>query len=110
MELAAKGALMALLAQPRRMLAAEGLFDEARKRPLPFMPRIIGVVTSPTGAVIRDILHRIEESCPTPVILCPVAVQGESAAAQVARAVRGFGALAEDGPVPRPDLLIVGLG
>lgn len=110
MELAGQGALMALLDQRRRMLAAEGLFDESRKRPLPFMPRIIGVVTSPTGAVIRDILHRLEDRCPTHVILWPVAVQGEGAAAQVARAVRGFGALPGDGPVPRPDLLIVGRG
>jgi exodeoxyribonuclease VII large subunit len=110
MELAGQGALMALLDQRRRMLAAEGLFDEQRKRPLPFMPRIIGVVTSPTGAVIRDILHRLEDRCPTHVILWPVAVQGEGAAAQVARAIRGFGALAEGGPAPRPDLLIVGRG
>lgn len=110
MELAGQGALMALLDQRRRMLAAEGLFNEDRKRPLPFMPRVIGVVTSPTGAVIRDILHRLEDRCPTHVILWPVAVQGEGAAGQVARAVRGFGALAEDGPVPRPDLLIVGRG
>jgi exodeoxyribonuclease VII large subunit len=110
MELAGQGALMALLDQRRRMFAAEGLFDEERKRPLPFMPRIIGVVTSPTGAVIRDILHRLEDRCPTHVVLWPVAVQGEGAAQQVARAVRGFGAMAPDGPVPRPDLLIVGRG
>ncbi len=110
MELAGQGALMALLDQRRRMLAAEGLFDESAKRALPFMPRIIGVVTSPTGAVIRDILHRLEDRCPTHVILWPVAVQGEGAAAQIARAVRGFGALDPDGPVPRPDLLIVGRG
>jgi exodeoxyribonuclease VII large subunit len=110
MELAGQGALMALLDQRRRMLAAEGLFDEGRKRPLPFLPRIIGVVTSPTGAVIRDILHRLEDRCPSHVILWPVAVQGEGAAAQVAAAVRGFGALAPGGPVPRPDLLIVGRG
>ena len=110
MELAGQGALMALLDQRRRMLAAEGLFDEARKRPLPFMPRVIGVVTSPTGAVIRDILHRLEDRCPTHVLLWPVAVQGEGAAAQVARAVRGFGALPEGGPIPRPELLIVGRG
>ena len=110
MELAGQGAMMALLDQRRRMLAAEGLFDEPRKRPLPFMPRVIGVVTSPTGAVIRDILHRLEDRCPTHVILWPVAVQGEGAAAQIARAVRGFGALGEGGPVPRPDLLIVGRG
>jgi len=110
MELAGQGALMALLDQRRRMLAAEGLFDDARKRPLPFLPRVIGVVTSPTGAVIRDILHRLEDRCPSHVLLWPVAVQGEGAAAQVARAVRGFGALAEGGPIPRPDLLIVGRG
>jgi exodeoxyribonuclease VII large subunit len=110
MELAGQGALMALLDQRRRMLAAEGLFDEARKRPLPFLPRIIGVVTSPTGAVIRDILHRLEDRCPSHVILWPVAVQGDGAAAQIARAVRGFGALQPGGPIPRPDLLIVGRG
>ncbi|MGC6330379.1 exodeoxyribonuclease VII large subunit [Rhizorhabdus sp. FW153] len=110
MELAGQGALMALLDQRRRQLAAEGLFDEERKRPLPFMPRVIGVVTSPTGAVIRDILHRLADRCPSHVILWPVAVQGDAAAPQIARAVRGFGALAPDGPVPRPDLLIVGRG
>lgn len=110
MELAGQGALMALLDQRRRQLAAEGLFDEDRKRPLPFLPRVIGVVTSPTGAVIRDILHRLADRCPSHVILWPVAVQGDPAAPQVARAVRGFGALSPDGPVPRPDLLIVGRG
>lgn len=110
MELAGQGALMALLDQRRRQLAAEGLFDEDRKRPLPFLPRVIGVVTSPTGAVIRDILHRLADRCPSHVILWPVAVQGDAAAPQVARAVRGFGALSPDGPVPRPDLLIVGRG
>ena len=110
MEIAGQGALMALLDQRRRMLAAEGLFDDQRKRPLPYMPRIIGVVTSPTGAVIRDILHRLEDRCPTHVLLWPVIVQGEGAAAQIARAIRGFGALAEGGPIPRPDLLIVGRG
>jgi len=110
MELAGQGALMALLDQRRRALAAEGLFDEARKRPLPFLPRVIGVVTSPTGAVIRDILHRLEDRCPTHVILWPVAVQGDAAAAQIANAVRGFGGLAEGGAIPRPDLLIVGRG
>jgi exodeoxyribonuclease VII large subunit len=87
------------------MLAAEGLFDQDRKRPLPFMPRVIGVVTSPTGAVIRDILHRLEDRCPTHVILWPVIVQGDGAAAQIANAIRGFGAMAT-----RPDLLIVGRG
>src|SRR3569623_3423707 len=84
LELAGQGALMALLDQRRRALAAEGLFDQGRKRRLPFLPRKIGVVTSPTGAVIRDILHRLEDRCPTHVLVWPVAVQGEGAAAQVA--------------------------
>jgi exodeoxyribonuclease VII large subunit len=90
LELAGQGALMALLDQRRRALAAEGLFDAERKRRLPFMPRTIGVVTSPTGAVIRDILHRLEDRCPTHVMVWPVAVQGEAAAAQIAAAVRGM--------------------
>ncbi|MBU3077040.1 exodeoxyribonuclease VII large subunit [Sphingomonas quercus] len=105
LELAGQGALMALLDQRRRALAAEGLFDEARKRPLPFLPRTIGVVTSPTGAVIRDILHRLADRCPTRVLVWPVAVQGEGAAEQVAAAVRGFGAM--ESP---PDLVIVARG
>lgn len=105
MELAGQGALMALLDQRRRALAAEGLFDQARKRPLPFLPQRIGVVTSPTGAVIRDILHRLADRCPSHVLLWPVAVQGEGAAGQIAAAVRGFAAL----PQP-PDLLIVARG
>jgi exodeoxyribonuclease VII large subunit len=105
LELAGEGALMALLDQRRRALAAEGLFDSARKRPLPFLPRTIGVVTSPTGAVIRDILHRLEDRCPAHVLLWPVPVQGEGAAAKVAAAIRGFAALD-----PRPDLLIVARG
>ena len=106
MELAGEGALMALLDKRRRALAAEGLFDAARKRPLPFLPRVIGVVTSPTGAVIRDILHRLEDRCPTHVIVWPVPVQGEGAAAKVAAAIRGFAV----GSTPRPDLLIVARG
>jgi len=110
LELAGQGALMALLDQRRRALAAEGLFDSERKKTLPFLPRVIGVVTSPTGAVIRDILHRLEDRCPTRVILWPVAVQGEGAAGQVAAAIAGFDALAPDGPVPRPDLVIVARG
>jgi exodeoxyribonuclease VII large subunit len=110
LELAGQGALMALLDQRRRALAAEGLYDAAAKQPLPFLPRVIGVVTSPTGAVIRDILHRLEDRCPTRVILWPVAVQGEGAAAQVAAAVRGFDALGPGDPVPRPDLVIVARG
>ena len=110
MELAGEGALMALLDKRRRALAAEGLFDAARKRALPFLPRVIGVVTSPTGAVIRDILHRLEDRCPTHVIVWPVPVQGEGAAARIAEAIRGFGALTPGGSVPRPDLLIVARG
>jgi exodeoxyribonuclease VII large subunit len=105
LELAGQGALMALLDKRRRALAAEGLFDEARKKKLPFAPRTIGVVTSPTGAVIRDILHRLEDRFPCHVLLWPVPVQGEGAAANVAAAIRGFNALPQ-----RPDLLIVARG
>jgi exodeoxyribonuclease VII large subunit len=105
MELAGEGALMALLDKRRRALAAEGLFDESKKRRLPFLPRVIGVVTSPTGAVIRDILHRLEDRCPTHVIIWPVPVQGEGSAEKVAAAIRGFAELS-----PRPDLLIVARG
>jgi len=105
LELAGEGALMALLERRRKALAAEGLFDESRKRPLPFLPRVIGVVTSPTGAVIRDILHRLEDRCPAHVLLWPVPVQGEGASAKIAAAIRGFAEVE-----PRPDLLIVARG
>jgi exodeoxyribonuclease VII large subunit len=105
MELAGEGALLALLEKRRKALAAEGLFDAGRKRKLPFLPDIIGVVTSPTGAVIRDILHRLEDRCPTRVILWPVPVQGEGAAAKIAAAIRAFPSIE-----PRPDLLIVARG
>ena len=104
-EIAGEGALMALLERRRKQLAAEGLFDADRKRPLPFLPRIIGVVTSPTGAVIRDILHRLADRCPTHVILWPVPVQGEGAAGRIAEAIRTF-----PNVEPRPDLLIVARG
>ncbi|WP_243451178.1 exodeoxyribonuclease VII large subunit [Sphingosinicella sp. CPCC 101087] len=110
LELAGQGALMALLDKRRRQLAAEGLFDAAPKRPLPFAPRVIGVVTSPTGAVIRDILHRLEDRFPCHVVLWPVPVQGEGAAARIAAAVAGFNALGPGGPMPRPDLIIVARG
>jgi exodeoxyribonuclease VII large subunit len=110
LELAGQGALMALLDKRRRALAAEGLFDPGRKKKLPFQPRVIGVVTSPTGAVIRDILHRLADRCPCHVIVWPVQVQGETAAAQIAAAVRGFNALPAGGAVARPDLLIVARG
>jgi exodeoxyribonuclease VII large subunit len=110
MELAGEGALMALLERRRRALAQQGLFDPSRKRALPFLPRVIGVVTSPTGAVIRDILHRLEDRCPSRVLLWPVPVQGEGASTRIAAAIRGFAALESGGPVPRPDLLIVARG
>jgi len=110
MELAGQGALLKILEDRRRKLAAEGLFDGARKRPLPLIPEVIGVVTSPTGAVIKDILHRLAERFPRHVLLWPVAVQGDGAAAQVAAAIRGFNALAPGGKVPRPDVLIVARG
>lgn len=109
MELAGQGALLKLLEDRRRKLAAEGLFDASRKRPLPFLPRRIGVVTSPTGAVIRDILHRLADRCPSHVIVWPVAVQGAGAAAEVTAAINGFNALPPDHPL-RPDLLIVARG
>jgi exodeoxyribonuclease VII large subunit len=109
-EPAGVGALMALLEERKKKLAAEGLFDESRKRPLPFMPRVIGVVTSPTGAVIRDILHRLSDRCPCHVLVWPVRVQGETAAAEVAAAIAGFNALAPGGKIPRPDVLIVARG
>jgi len=110
MEMAGEGALLALLERTRLRLEAEGLFAAARKRPLPFLPRVIGVVTSPTGAVIRDILHRLADRCPCHVLVWPVLVQGQGSAEQVAAALRGFSALEPDGPVPRPDLVIVARG
>ena len=110
LELAGEGALLKMLEERRKRLLAEGLFDDDRKRALPFLPEVIGVITSPTGAVIRDILHRLEDRFPRHVLLWPVAVQGEGAAAQVAAAIEGFNRLSPDGPVPRPDLLIVARG
>lgn len=110
MEPAGVGALLQQLEERRKRLAAEGLFDAARKQPIPFLPAVIGVVTSPTGAVIRDILHRLSERFPVRVILWPVLVQGDKAAGQVAAAIDGFNALPVGGVVPRPDLLIVARG
>jgi len=110
LEPAGIGALMAVLEERRRKLAAEGLFEAARKRPLPYLPRVVGVVTSPTGAVIRDILHRLEERFPRSVLVWPVRVQGETCADEVAAAIRGFNALAPGGRIPRPDVLIVARG
>lgn len=111
MELAGEGALLKLLEDRRKRLAAEGLFDPERKRPIPFLPAVIGVVTSPTGAVIRDILHRLADRFPVHVIVWPVLVQGETAKDQIARAIQGFNGIpADGGPMPRPDLLIVARG
>src|SRR5437667_1953997 len=110
LEPAGIGALMALMEERKRKLAAEGLFDEARKQLLPWLPEVIGVVTSPTGAVIRDILHRLQDRFPRRVLVWPVKVQGEGSAEQVAAAIRGFNALPEAGKIPRPDLLIVARG
>ena len=110
LEPAGVGALMALLEERRKKFAAEGLFDEARKKSLPYLARTIGVVTSPTGAVIRDILHRLADRFPAHVIVWPVRVQGETAAEEVAAAIRGFSGLAPGGAIARPDLIIVARG
>src|SRR5246500_5062590 len=110
LEPAGIGALMALMEERKRKLAAEGLFDERRKQLLPWLPEVIGVVTSPTGAVIRDILPRLAARFPRRVLVWPVKVQGDGSAEQVAAAIRGFNALPEGGRIPRPDVLIVARG
>ena len=110
LEPAGAGALMALIEERKRKLGAEGLFDPERKRRLPYMPGVIGVVTSPTGAVIRDILHRISDRFPVHVLVWPVKVQGEGSGEEVANAIRGFNAFEPGGPLPRPDVLIVARG
>lgn len=110
MELAGEGALLKLLEDRKRKLGAEGLFDESRKQDLPHLPDVIGVVTSPTGAVIRDILHRLNDRFPRHVLVWPVLVQGDGAAGQVANAINGFNMLTDSGPCPRPDLIIVARG
>ncbi|HEY8127652.1 MAG TPA: exodeoxyribonuclease VII large subunit [Hyphomicrobium sp.] len=110
LEPAGAGALMALLEERKRKFAAEGLFEEGRKKPRPFLPKVVGIVTSPTGAVIRDMLHGFNERYPTRVLLWPVRVQGEGSAAEVAAAIRGFNALEAGGRIPRPDVLIVARG
>src|SRR5271170_5354458 len=109
-ELAGIGALLRLLEERRLRLAAEGLFAAERKQKLPFLPAVIGIVTSPTGAVIRDILHRLLDRFPRHVLVWPVLVQGQGAAAQIAAAIEGFNNLPEQGPVPRPDVLIIARG
>lgn len=110
LELAGEGALLKLLEERKRRLAAEGLFAAERKRALPYLPASIGVITSPTGAVIRDILHRLADRFPRPVLVWPVRVQGETAAAEIGAAIQGFDALPPDGALPRPDVLIVARG
>ena len=107
---AGMGALMALLEKRKAALQAEGLFDQSRKKPLPYLPEIIGVVTSPSGAVIRDILHRLRDRFPRKVLIWPVAVQGAKCAPEVARAIAGFNALTPGGALPRPDVIIVARG
>ena len=107
---AGAGALMAMLEKRKAALGAEGLFDQARKKPIPYLPKVIGVVTSPSGAVIRDILHRLRDRFPRHVLIWPVAVQGQACAVEVAAAIRGFNAIETGGPIPRPDLIIVARG
>ncbi|NWG92230.1 MAG: exodeoxyribonuclease VII large subunit, partial [Parvularculaceae bacterium] len=110
LEPAGAGALMAILEERRKRLAAEGLFDAARKRPIPYLPEVVGVVTSPSGAVIRDILHRLRERFPRHVVVWPTQVQGKGAELGIAAAIRGFNELAAGGAVPRPDVIIVARG
>ncbi|MEX0644115.1 MAG: exodeoxyribonuclease VII large subunit, partial [Parvularculaceae bacterium] len=110
LEPAGVGALMALFEDRKKKLAAEGLFASERRRKLPFLPDVIGVVTSPSGAVIRDILHRLRERFPRHVLVWPTLVQGKGAEAKIAAAIEGFNALPEGGPIPRPDVLIVARG
>ncbi len=110
LRVAGVGALMAMLEKRKKALAAEGLFDQDRKRPIPYLPGVIGVVTSPSGAVIRDILHRLRDRFPRKVLIWPVAVQGDRCAPEVTRAIEGFNAMTPGGAMPRPDLIIVARG
>jgi exodeoxyribonuclease VII large subunit len=110
LEPAGIGALLAQLERLKAKLAAEGLFAPERKRALPAMPSVVGVITSPTGAVIRDILHRIRDRWPCRVVVWPVVVQGDQAAGQVAAAISGFNAITAGGDLPRPDVIIVARG
>ena len=107
---AGEGALLKLLEERKKKLAAEGLFDTARKKRIPFLPKTIGVVTSPTGAVIRDIINRITDRFPLHIIVWPVAVQGQGAAEEIAAAIKGFNAVKTTSNMPRPDVLIVARG
>ncbi len=110
MEVAGTGALLKLLEERKQKFAAEGLFDASHKKPLPYLPQVIGVVTSPTGAVIRDIIHRVNDRFPTRIIVWPTLVQGEGAAEQIAAAINGFNNLPENSGIPCPDVLIVARG
>ncbi len=110
LRVAGVGALMAMLEKRKKAMAAEGLFDQDRKRPIPYLPEVIGVVTSPSGAVIRDILHRLRDRFPRKVLIWPVAVQGDRCAPEVTRAIEGFNAMTTGGAMPRPDLIIVARG
>lgn len=110
MEISGVGTLLKLLEERKKKLNAEGLFDQSHKQELPFLPRIIGVITSATGAVIRDIMHRLEDRFPSHVLLWPVLVQGEGASEQIASAIEGFNTLSQKGQIPRPDVLIVARG
>ncbi len=110
LRVAGAGALMAMLEKRKKALAAEGLFDQTHKKPIPYLPEVIGVVTSPSGAVIRDILHRLRDRFPRKVLIWPVAVQGARCAPEVTRAIEGFNAMTVGGAIPRPDLIIVARG
>ena len=110
LEIAGTGALLKLLEERKQQFLKEGLFDAAHKQKIPFLPKVIGVVTSPSGAVIRDIIHRVRDRFPTEIIVWPTPVQGEGAAEKIAAAINGFNALPEDGVVPKPDVLIVARG
>jgi exodeoxyribonuclease VII large subunit len=110
MEVAGTGALLKLLEERKQKFAAKGLFDAAHKKPIPFLPNVIGVITSPTGAVIRDIIHRVTERFPSHIIVWPTLVQGEEAAGRITAAIEGFNNLPENGNIPKPDVLIVARG
>ncbi|MBR1648261.1 MAG: exodeoxyribonuclease VII large subunit [Alphaproteobacteria bacterium] len=110
MEIAGTGALLKLLEERKLRFANEGLFDPLHKKPIPYLPRVIGVVTSPTGAVIRDIIHRVSDRFPCRIIVWPTLVQGDGAAEQIGEAIKGFNSLKENSSIPRPDVLIVARG
>ena len=110
MEISGTGALLKLLEERKKQFAAEGLFDTAHKKPIPFLPQTIGVVTSASGAVIRDIIHRVRDRFPSHILLWPTPVQGEGAAEKIAAAINGFNALPQDGNITRPDVIIVARG